>query len=73
MASERLDPQNSERKLSHEPRKSSNTDVFPLLGAFDLTGSALRININAGFFFDHGSVDYLASPSCKQALRNKCK
>lgn len=48
--SERLDPQKTERKLWHEPRKSSNTNVFPLLGALDLTGSALRININAGFF-----------------------
>ena len=55
MASERLDPQKWEK-----PKKSSNADAFPLLGAFDLTGSALRININAGYFFDHGSVGYLA-------------
>ena len=60
MASERLDPQKWEKKLWHEPKKSSNADAFPLLGAFDLTGSALRININAGYFFDHGSVGYLA-------------
>lgn len=39
--------------------------------------SVLGININVGFFFDHGSVDYLAHlgsrPSFKQALKNGCQ
>ena len=41
MASERLDPQ--------AKQKVNNTEVFPLLGAFDLSGAALSINVN-----DHG-------------------
>ena len=43
----------TESKLWHEPRKSSNTDIFPLLGDFDISGSALRINVN-----DHGKAGY---------------
>lgn len=39
----------TESKLWHEPRMSSNIDVFPLLGDFDISGSALRIYVN-----DHG-------------------
>ena len=32
------------------PRKSSNSDEFPLLASFDISGSALRITMNNSIF-----------------------
>ena len=53
-ALERLDPQ-AKQKVNYDISPGShNTDVFPLLGAFHLSDSALSINVN-----DHGKAGYL--------------
>ena len=37
-------------EINLENIKSSNTDVFPLLAPFDISGSALRITVNNSIF-----------------------